>query len=61
MAWRWQPIVLGRSKLEAIRDYRAATGCALKDAKDHVEANPHLFDPADERKGYCGFAGKPEA
>jgi ribosomal protein L7/L12 len=59
MAWRWALDAPGVSKIDAIRKYRNETGALLKDAKDHVEANPHLYDPGDARKGYCGLAGLP--
>lgn len=55
MAWRWH-MGTGTSKIEAIRDRRAATGDDLKSAKEFVEANSHLW--GDRREGYCGMAGR---
>lgn len=61
MAWRWQVQEQGlRSKIEAIRKHRGDTGASLVDAKNFIEARPHLYDQGAERKGYCGISGRPE-
>lgn len=56
MAWRWETTFVGNTpKIDAIKKYRQETGAMLKDAKDYVEAHPHLYDCSSERKGYCGL------
>ncbi len=33
-----------KRKIAAIIKYRVDTDCGLKEAKDHVEANPHMYE-----------------
>ena len=74
MAWRMVKVVPKEegvafdlmeagSRIEAIKQYRFATGCTLKEAKewsDGVLCGAIKRPPADATVGYCGAFGKAE-